>query len=70
MTNKHIVAFIFLTLLSYTIFSSIGLDNELFAEYSQYIYVVQSIVIAAINTYVFRNLIDNKKKNTKVSDDG
>ncbi|BEI26621.1 hypothetical protein [Vibrio fluvialis] len=62
MTKKHITAFLFLTILAYTILSSVGLDNEKLAAYSLYIHVFLSVAIAAVNTYVFRNVIKNTNK--------
>ncbi len=62
MTKKHITAFMLLTILAYTILSSVGLDNEKLAAYSFCINVFISVAIAAVNTYVFRNIIGNANK--------
>ncbi|AIW22320.1 hypothetical protein IX92_24945 (plasmid) [Vibrio coralliilyticus] len=62
MSRKHITTFLFLTILAYTILSSVGLGNEKLAAYSLYFYVFFSVAIAAVSTYVFRNVIENKSK--------
>jgi len=62
MTRKHIVTFLFLTILAYTILSGMGLENEKLAAYSLYFHVFFSVVIAAVNTYIFRNVIEKKSK--------
>ncbi|MDA0152298.1 hypothetical protein OH460_08290 [Vibrio sp. Makdt] len=62
MKKPHIIAFVILTVLAYTILSSGGWMNGKLAAYSLYANALASVVIAAVNTYVFRNVINTQSK--------